>query len=188
VHSTLVDRFNRLTRHRQEHIERVVAVMEKLAEVHQLDREAARLAGYGHDLARELARPELLAEAERLGISYGPEERAEPILLHGPVAARWLKDLSLGNPDVWQAIQYHTTAAPGLSPLAKALFVADGVEPGRRYDGRAALEKLAYDNLEQAYAAVLHSTVQYLDARHLPRHPLTQGALAELNGTDYAPE
>ena len=81
------ERFLNLSRHRREHSERVMAVMEALATVHHLNLDEARLAGWGHDLARELSRPDLLSEARRLGLTWGAEEDQEPILLHGAIAA-----------------------------------------------------------------------------------------------------
>lgn len=165
------ERFRRLSTHRREHIERVVAVMETLASAHDLDIGQARLAGQCHDLAREMARSELLEEAHRLGLTWGPEEGREPILLHGPIAAEWLRQSQLGNPSVWMAIQCHTTGAPGLDGIGQALFIADGVEPGRHYSGRQELFNLALRDLGAGYCAVLRSTKAYLEERGIPPHP-----------------
>lgn len=175
---TIDERFGQLTHYRQQHTARVMEVMEALARTHNLDIKDARLAGYGHDLAREMPRTALLAEAMRLGLSVGSEEQEEPLLLHGPIAAQWLEEDGLGNSFVWEAIQYHTTAASGLSRMAKALFVADGVEPGREYAGRDALYRLALRDLDAGYSAVLKQTQAYLNRRGLKLHPHMVQALA----------
>ncbi|MCY0879100.1 MAG: bis(5'-nucleosyl)-tetraphosphatase (symmetrical) YqeK [Firmicutes bacterium] len=180
----LEERFRQLTAHRQAHIERVMVVMEALAEAHQLDRQEARLAGWGHDLAREWARPQLLDEARRLGLRWGPWEEQEPLLLHGPVAAAWLQRAGVGTPEVWEAIHYHTTAGPSLGKLARALFVADGVEPGRQYPERETLYQQALRDLDAGYCAVLASTLRYLQTRNLAPHPDMLAAWAQCQARD----
>lgn len=179
---TLDDRFKALTPHRQQHSERVADVMGALAAAHGLPVEDARLAGRSHDLAREMARPALIEEARRLGIPIGSEEEAEPVLLHGPIAARWMERAGIGHWGLWEAVRYHTTAAPGIGPMAQALFVADGVEPGRRYPERAALYDQAMAHLSDGYCAVLRHTLAYLHTRGLTPHPDMVKAIAECDG------
>jgi predicted HD superfamily hydrolase involved in NAD metabolism len=176
----LDDLFQKLTDYRRAHCERVATVMKTLAERHGLPVDEAELAGLAHDLARELPRDRLIAEAIRYGVEIDEFERIEPVLLHGPVAAKWLQARGIGTPAVWEAIQYHTTAQAGIGPLAQALFVADGVEPGRHYPQRAALEELAYRDLTQGYQAVIENTLHYLQRRGLKAHPAMLAALADL--------
>ena len=171
-------RFAQLSKHRQQHILRVAEMMTQLAMIHSLSVESGRLAAMGHDLARELSRDALMAEAKRLGLEPSLPEKNEPVLLHGPVAALWLEEKNVGGPDVWEAIRYHTTAAPRLSALAKALFIADGIEPGRQFEGRVGLEKAAKEkSLDEAYILMLKETVKYLKSRGLKPHPLMIEAL-----------
>lgn len=177
----LEDRLAQLTTHRQQHVWRVAQLMEELAQIHHLPAEDARLSALGHDLAREMSRDALRLEARRLGLPINAPEEEEPILLHGPVAAAWLQQENLGGPDVWEAIYYHTTAAPDLSPLAKALFIADGVEPGRKFDARARIEQVAKEqSLDDAYVLLLKETMQYLQSRRLKPHPLMLKTLESL--------
>lgn len=180
--ATVEERLKMLTAHRRGHSERVAAVMESLARRHRLDPDGARLAGLAHDLAREMSRPDLLAEAERLGMSWGSEEDHEPLLLHGPIAARWLEDANIGTPSIWTAVRYHTTAAPGLDPLGRALFIADGVEPGRVFEARAMLYDLSHQDLDAGYCAVMEHTLTYLRERGLAPHPDMLEALRECQG------
>lgn len=179
---TYRERFAQLSRHRQEHSLRVAAVMEELAVLHGLPADQAFLAGYAHDLAREMSRDALLAEALRLGVRVGGPERQEPVLLHGPVAAAWLEEEGVGAPEVHQAIRYHTTAAPGQDATGQALFIADGVEPGRQYPRRAAIEETARHSLAKAYRALLEETLDYLKGRGLTPHPLMLQALRDTQG------
>jgi len=179
---TLEDRFRHLSPHRQGHIRGVMGVMEALAEAHHFNPDEGRLAGWGHDLAREMSRPDLLQEARRLGLSWGTDEEAEPLLLHGPIAAGWMVEEGLGNERIWSAIRYHTTAGANLHSLAKALFIADGVEPGRDYNTREALYQLALTNLDRGYCALLQETLAYLHHRELKPHKDMLAALQECHG------
>lgn len=175
---TISERFHQLTAYRQDHIVRVTHVMEVLAATHGFDLEAARWAGFGHDLAREFGGPKLLAEARRLHLTIDSSAEKAPILLHGPIAAAWMQQWKIGDDSVWQAVRMHTTAGPELDILAKALFVADAVEPGRKYPERASLLELALDNLDAGYRAVLTETVRYNRQRNIAMHPDTALALA----------
>jgi predicted HD superfamily hydrolase involved in NAD metabolism len=176
------DRLARLTAWRRGHSERVAALARALAERHGIPTDDAYRAGLAHDLARELPPDALLAEARRLHLPVGPDEERAPILLHGPVAAAWLEEAGLGHDAIWEAIRYHTTAAAGLCPLARIVFIADGTEPARDYPEAAGLRDLAFHDLEAGYRAVLRQSAAYLTARGLPLHPWMQAALAEANG------
>ncbi len=173
----LLARFNGLSSHRQGHCLRVADLMVDLAKVHGLDPVAAHLAGWGHDLARELSRADLLVEAERCGIAIDFWERQEPLLLHGPIASCWLRAQGVGDREVYEAITYHTTGGPHLGKLAKALFIADGVEPGRKFSARENILHTARTSLDQGFYDLLHETLGYLAARGLSPHPNMMAAI-----------
>lgn len=175
----LLPRFNRLSAHRRGHSLRVATLMVELAKTHGLDPVAAHLAGWGHDLARELSRAELLAEAERCGIAIDIWEQKEPLLLHGPIASCWLRSHEVGDNRVYQAIDYHTTGGANLGKLAKALFIADGIEPGRNFAARERIWCTAFTSLDQGFQELLHETLAYLAQRQLTPHPNMIAAIDE---------
>lgn len=179
----LAARFYDLTDHRRNHIQRVVDTMNQLCDRHGLDEQAGYYAAWGHDLAREMRRPELLGEAGRLGLPLEEWAVPDPLILHGPIAAKWLELAGLGRSDAWQAIAHHTTAGARLTPIAQALFIADGIEPGRSYAERVDLERMAYNDLTGGYQAVLKHTAAYLTERGLVLHPHMLAALAECDAT-----
>lgn len=85
-----------------------------------------------HDLCREYDPDLLLKLAGNFGIVIDDIEKTEPLLLHGAVAAALARsELGIANPQVLEAIAYHITGGPKLSPLAKLVYVADFIEPGR---------------------------------------------------------
>jgi predicted HD superfamily hydrolase involved in NAD metabolism len=93
--------------------------------------EQAAEAGLLHDLCKAFGAAELRAHAESLGLN---EYLDEPNLLHGPAAAAEAEQrLGITDPDVLDAVRWHTTGRPGWSPLGLALYVADFSEPLRKH-------------------------------------------------------
>ena len=175
-------RLERLSDRRQAHSWAVACLAAAWAPRCGVDPADAFGAGLVHDLAREWPGSALVAEAERLHWPADEAERASPILLHGPVAAAWMARDLVGTPSMQAAVRYHTSAAPSLDPLGQLLFVADALEPGRRYPGVEALRAVAAASVAGGYRAVLDATLRYLAARGLEPHPRTQAAWRDACG------
>ncbi|WP_156789794.1 bis(5'-nucleosyl)-tetraphosphatase (symmetrical) YqeK [Coriobacterium glomerans] len=154
-------------RRREEHSLRVADTAEALARTYGADVFAATAAGLIHDWDRLLSYEELVARAARYGVPLsGPPLLVAP-LLHGPVAAVELQELFPELPDeVFQAVARHTTAAPDMSALDMVVFIADGIEPGRRGEyadrlramvGQASLREVFFACLTEALAFVIKS-------------------------------
>ena len=168
----------RLSDKRYAHTLRVAETIERLAKLHGLDPERARLAGVLHDTAREIGKEELLRVAEEDGLSVGDFERERPILLHGPVAAELAReDLGVEDGEILDAVRVHTTGEPGMGPLALALFVADKIEPGREQPGVEDLRDLAPVSLHRAARAALEESISYNERRDRPAHPKSRQTL-----------
>ena len=83
-----------------------------------------------HDLARAMKPDGLLSEAGRLGLDVHAIEERHPVLLHGAVAACWLEhEGCLADPDVLEAVRWHTTGRRGMGEVAKVVFLADKLDP-----------------------------------------------------------
>jgi predicted HD superfamily hydrolase involved in NAD metabolism len=101
-----------------------------LAARHNVDVAKVRLAVLGHDLLRATPREELLRLATEQGLEPNEAERHEPLLLHGPATAAVLRDrFGIDDPDILNAVRYHTTARAGMSDVEKVVFLADKIEP-----------------------------------------------------------
>ncbi|BAS28604.1 bis(5'-nucleosyl)-tetraphosphatase (symmetrical) YqeK [Limnochorda pilosa] len=136
------------------------------------DREAAHVAGLLHDLAKPLSPEALLKEAERSGIVVDEVERANPMLLHGPLAAELVREeLGIADEQVLDAIRYHTTGRARMGLLEMIVYTADLIEPGRSYPGVEALRKLAGEDLAAACRAGLEQTLRYCLDRGWLIHP-----------------
>jgi predicted HD superfamily hydrolase involved in NAD metabolism len=179
----------RLSHERYAHTLRVAETAERLARLHGLDPERARLAGLLHDTAREVGKEELLRVAEEVDLDVGDFERERPILLHGPVAAELSrKDLGVDDGEVRDAVRAHTTGEPGMERLALALYVADKIEPDRNQPGVDDLRELALESLHLAARTALEGSVSHNERRGRPIHPKSLQTLEWLTSGAESPD
>lgn len=119
------------SRRRFEHMARVAALLGEWARLLHLpavEQRRWRAAGFLHDALRD-ARPDDL----RRDLPE-PLRDVEGKLLHGPAVAERLRADGVGDEPFLRAVAYHTIGHPELDELGCALFIADYVEPGRRYE------------------------------------------------------
>ena len=146
---------------RYDHTRGVVSTAEELALAHGLDERAARFAAWLHDSAKCLSPVRMKSLARQAGADA--VELASPSLWHAPASSLLAqKEFGVSDPNVIQAIRFHTTGAPGMGPLGKLLYVADYSEPGRRYKGTKKLRKLALEDLDAAYKEVLREKLAWV--------------------------
>jgi predicted HD superfamily hydrolase involved in NAD metabolism len=165
--------------HRYAHVVRVARLADRLAARHSEDAAKARVAGMLHDLARLYPVTRLIAECERRDMPIAEFERANPIVLHARLGAELAHDrFGIDDPAILSAIRCHTVPEAGMSRLDEILHLADGVEPGRAYPERAALETLAFRDLDAAMFGVINATIAYLRSTGAEVAPPTYAALA----------
>jgi predicted HD superfamily hydrolase involved in NAD metabolism len=113
----------------RDHVYRVLHEARRLVRLYGIDEDRLELATLGHDLARAMSDGDLLAEAERFSLNPDEVERAQPVLLHGPVSAAIMASrFGIDDVEVLAAVRHHSTGAAGMGLLEKALFVADKIE------------------------------------------------------------
>ncbi len=123
----------------------------------------ARAAGLAHDLARGASASELLGLAGLDGEPISDEERAEPMLLHGRAAAALLARESVTlDPEIASAIRHHVTGRPGMGVLARVLFCADYLEPGRTFLDPAERRQMLALDLPAMTLAVLEGKLRWV--------------------------
>jgi predicted HD superfamily hydrolase involved in NAD metabolism len=164
--------------HRYAHILRVARVASALARAHGANTYQARIAGMLHDLARLYPGERLLRECTERGMPIDDFERANPIVLHARLGAELARDeFDVNDEAILSAIRKHTVAAATMSPLDEIVYLADGLEPGRDFAGRAETLALAFGSLAAAMRVQLAETVAYQTARGLTIAPETYAAL-----------
>jgi predicted HD superfamily hydrolase involved in NAD metabolism len=166
-------------RHRYAHILRVARVSAQLARAHGVDVLQARTAGLLHDLARLYPGDRLIRECEERGMPIDAFERANPIVLHARLGAELAHDeFGVNDEAILSAIRKHTVATATMSPLDEIVYLADGLEPGREYAGRAEMLALAFTSLAGTMRLQLAETLAYQQTRHLTAAPELIKALA----------
>ncbi len=141
----------------------------------ELDPKKARLAGLLHDLCKGTSPAELLQQAEDFGLERSTAAQQKPALLHGPVAAELCRrELGISDPEIYEAIYWHTTGKPGLGLLGLCLVLADFSEPLREYREAQEARNLFYR--EGLMPAVRYIARKKLDhaRRKPPVDPATQ--------------
>lgn len=120
---------------RFEHSLRVKETAVKLAKVYAPSLEiAASYVGIFHDAYRYLSGEECLEICQKAKLEIFAEEIANPMLLHGAVAA--LNFASVAGPcplSFFKAMRYHTLGNIDMGVLGAILYVADYIEPGRTH-------------------------------------------------------
>jgi 2-amino-4-hydroxy-6-hydroxymethyldihydropteridine diphosphokinase len=113
---------------RREHVARVTGLLMRwAAELSLAPAEAAawRDAGLLHDALRDLDEPEL----RRLAA----DETSDVNVLHGPAAAARLVAEGESRADVLDAVRHHTLGSATWGRVGRALYMADYLEPGRKF-------------------------------------------------------
>jgi predicted HD superfamily hydrolase involved in NAD metabolism len=166
------------------HSRRVADLAAELCVEYGLYRGKGVLAGLAHDWARELP-PERLRE---LGLRDGQGQSAlevrYPVLLHGRAAANGLLEiLGIQDPEILEAVACHVTGCPGMGLLAKIVFAADFLEPGRGFIPEAVRRDILSMDINRMTLRVLEEIFAHL---RLKRRPIARPALElsrELQGS-----
>lgn len=166
---------SRLSAEAVAHSVRVADTAAEIARVYGLDPAEARVAGLLHDWDRETDGAMLMERAARAGLPVTDADRSVPSLLHGPVAAVALADDVGGlTPEVLGAIGAHTYGASEMSPLAKLVYVADVIEPGRSQPSVHALREAVGDvTLDELFARTYIASLMHVVETRRTMHPVT---------------
>ena len=85
-----------------------------------------------------------------------------PIFLHGPVAAALAgKRYGIEDPEILEAVRVHTTGSAGMGPVARAVFLADKLDPtkDRRYPFNSEVREVAATDLNCAIRLFLDGDI-----------------------------
>ena len=164
---------NNLKPSRYEHTLCVDNTAIKLAEIYGEDKSKAEIAALCHDVAKNMSNEELrkLIDNENIILSIDEENTQE--LWHSiiaPVIAR--KVFGIEDEEVLNAMRWHTTGKENMTNLEKIVYLADLIEPSRKFDGIDEIREIAYKDLDLAMLKALTHTTIYL---------LKQGCAVDIN-------
>ena len=158
------------------HTMAVAGTASSLAMCYGMNIQKAELAGLLHDCAKCIDVRKMQKLCEKAGLEITPFEAGSGSLLHskaGSVLAA--EKYGCTDPDILNAIRYHTTGRPGMSLLEKIIFVADYIEPGR-YTAKnlPEIRKMAFEDIDEALLKILYDTLVYLNSTGNTVDPMTQ--------------
>ncbi|MFL5575371.1 MAG: hypothetical protein ACJ79S_05320 [Gemmatimonadaceae bacterium] len=149
---------------RRAHIARVTALLDGWAAELALPADEARAwhdAGRWHDALRDADEGELRRLA---AASLGGDAAALPAeMLHGPAAAERLRAEGERREAVLEAVRWHTVGNAGWARVGRALFMADFLEPGRKFSraDRAFLAAHAPHDFEGVFRQVVRQRLEW---------------------------
>lgn len=165
---------DRLTTVHYEHCVRTAEAAARMARAFRIDERQAYLAGLLHDYARSMSAEQLISEAKKLGFRVNAVEAAFPYLLHARIGARLIElDLDIKDKEIISAIENHTIGSTSMTKLDKIIYVADMIEPGRRYEGLDALRRISLEDLDEVFERAYIHSLGYLIRSKKLIHPLT---------------
>lgn len=143
---------------RMQHVLRVTELTRRLALRYGIDADKAVLAGLFHDAVKQWPKERLLLWMRR----FRPHQiDLHPQIWHSFVAADVLKhNYHIHDTCVLQAIAHHVQGNSSCL-LAKILYVADKIEPGRGYDTQPLID-LAFRDIHKATRIVKSMQAEYL--------------------------
>lgn len=171
----------KLTPKRYQHSINVAELAERLAGKIGIDTERAYIAGLLHDCGRGMSDDELLVHVYSDDMRPDAIEMRQPVLLHavyGTVIAE--RQFSVTDIELLRAIRNHTVADTGMSVLEKIIYLADMIEPDRKFDGIKRLRKLAATDLDTAMLVAFDISIKYVIKTGKLLHPKTVAARNEL--------
>lgn len=144
---------------RRAHIGRVTALLDEWATTMELGAGEATLwhdAGLLHDALRDATEGEL----RRLA---GDEPGFTVDMLHGPAAAAQLRSDGEARVDLLDAIRLHTVGSHAWQRVGRALYMADFLEPGRKFSraDRAYLAAQVPHDFDASFRQVVRARIEW---------------------------
>lgn len=152
-----------------------------LAKRYHYDEKIAKMTGLLHDVCKNDNLDNQLQIIHDGDIILKNVERESPPLYHAIAGAVYLRDrLRITDPDVLNAVRYHTTGRAGMSRLEKIIYIADLTSRERSYPDVETVRTLAGESLEAAMLYALEFLLCDLVGRKQYLHPDSVEAYNEL--------
>ncbi len=162
---------NNMSGKRYQHTLRVVETATNLT-VDKDQVQKVRIAALCHDLCKGNSNSKLQELVKKSNWPLKSFEWSKESLLHGPASAYLTeKKFDIKDRQILEAIRYHTIGHPELDLIAKIVFLADKLEPGRDYPKRAEIYNLASKNIDKAILKLTNHNLKYLMDRNIEIHP-----------------
>lgn len=134
-----------------------------------------------HDIAREFNTVKLIKLVKKSGLHLTLFEKRNPLTIHGKAAVELLRtDWEIADTSILQAVQFHTIGDPDMDDLAKIIYIADFIEPGRKYHKDWPWLSVQSGTLNDILLGVLTESQIYLSKSGKKMHPKTKKLIKKL--------
>lgn len=155
----------------------VANVAHSLAKHYGIDENKAELAGLIHDCAKEESYEKLAYYARNCGFPVDEESFQITQILHGPASAYIARQvLGVKDEEILSSIRYHVTGKENMTIMEKIIFIADYIEPGRKFQGVEKVRTMVYEDIDKALLIAFDQTIMYIIERKMLLHHDTVSA------------
>ena len=142
-----------------------------LARIYGADETDAYTAGILHDITKELPAEEQLQIIADGGIILDSVQKNAHKLWHSISGSVYVRTrLGIDDPDIINAVRYHTTGREGMSLLEKIVFIADFTAAERTYNGVEIMRQKSRQSLEDAMLFACKFTIGDLSSKEFAIH------------------
>ena len=169
-----------LEQKRYEHTIGVADTAFSLALRYGANPEKAYVAGLLHDCAKCFDHEKKMALCKKYDVELTKTEKENPFLIHAKLGAALAREkYGIQDPEILEAIKYHTTGKANMGLLEKIIFSADYIEPNRKMIlGLEEIRKTIFNDLDKAIYIILLNTIKHLENKDQVIDPTSAEALA----------
>lgn len=157
---------------RYKHVKSVQSFANELIKSHKIRNQNIidniEIAILSHDLFRDLSKELLINLADKYGIIPNEIEQFTPILLHGKIAAEYIRIKYDINQNTYRAIYFHTGGNVNLDIIGKILIISDTLERTREFKNASSLREKSLKNIEEGFYEVIKNKMKYALIKNLP--------------------
>ena len=144
---------------RYRHSTSVAKVAVAIAKANKFDVNKAFLAALLHDCAKDIRKD---IEEEMMSNYFSKYLNEKELVYHQFIGSILVqKEFSIYDYDIIEAIKWHTTGNENMSTLAKIVYCADKIDPGRGYNSRFMI-KACMEDIDKGFELVLLENYKFL--------------------------
>lgn len=142
----------------------------RLAKLYGADEKKAEIAGLLHDNAKNM--DNIYERCRDLEVELDEFEMRNSRLVHAKLGAETAKcEFGISDSEIISAIRWHTVGKPDMSLLEKIIFVADLIEPQRKFPDVKKIREIAENSIDTAFLECVKGTVEVNKKRGFEVHP-----------------
>lgn len=135
-----------------------------LGDIYGANLDDCMVAGLLHDYCKCIPVDKMLEMCKEYGLELSEEDKNADGCIHGFLAAKVCKKKFDVNDAVYNAIYYHTCGRPNMTILEKVIYIADFIEPLRRFrDKINDIRTLAFKDIDAAVVLSSEQNLKFLN-------------------------